>query len=147
MQAGEQIDQHVIGEITPQLIATSYEPVSAVLALLLGWRASTAAIRAAAEDLATNPKRRVLLLLVVSVLKDRNRLVAEEIAAMLPTDHAAVTWALGGTLDKVDNSTIADLGDHSACSEVLGYMKIKPDGAEPKRKRPSSRRGTGNGHR
>lgn len=127
LQAGEQIDQHMVDEITPRLVATRYEPVAGVLAVLLGRRGAIHAVRAAAEELATNSKRRVLLLLIVWLLKDRDQPVAEEIAAMLPAGHKAVAWALGSTLANVDDAMIADLGDPAVCAEVLRYMRIKPD--------------------
>lgn len=125
--AGERIEQHVIDEITPRLIATRYEPVAGVLAMLLGWRGSIPAVRAAAEELATNAKRRALLLLMVWPLKDRDHLVAAEIAAMLPAGHKAAAWALGGTLAVVEDATIADLGDPAVCAEVLRYMRTSHD--------------------
>lgn len=124
LQACDLIDQCVVDKITPKLVATRYEPVAGVLALLLGWRGAIPTVRAAAEELATNSKRRGLLLLTVWLLKDRNQLVAEEIAAMLPAGHKAASWALGGTLTEVDDTTIADLGDPAVCAEVLRYMKI-----------------------
>jgi hypothetical protein len=101
--------------------------VAGVLALLLGWRGSIPAARAVAEELAANSKRRVLVLLIIWQLKDRSQSVAEEIAAMLPVDHKAVTWAMGSCLADVDDATVADLGDPLVCAEVLAYMKIKPD--------------------
>lgn len=127
LQVGEQIEQRVVDEITPQMLATRYEPVAGVLAVLLGWRGAIPEVNAVAKELATNPKRRVLLLLLVWPLKDRDRVVAEEIAAMLPAGHKAVAWALDGALAIVDDATIADLGDTAVCAEVLEYMKIKPD--------------------
>ena len=125
LHAGSELDQELIDAITPQLISTRYEPVAAVLALLLGWRGRIAAIRSAAEEIAPNAKRRILLLLTVWTLADRDHRVAEEIAAMLPAGHRAVEWALGGTLDKVEDDLIADLGEHAVCVEVLKYMRIK----------------------
>lgn len=67
----------------------------------------------------------MLLLLIVWVLKDRDQQIAEEIAAMLPANHRAVDWALGGELAEVDDSVIADLGDHAVCAEVLKYVKLR----------------------
>ncbi|WBX82879.1 hypothetical protein [Sphingosinicella microcystinivorans] len=125
LAAGSELDQGLIDAITSQLIATRYEPVAAALAMLLGWRGEVDAIRSVAEAIASHPKRRVLLLLTVWTLADRERGIAEEIAAMLPAGHKAVEWALGGTLDKVDDEMIADLGDHAVCAEVLRYMRIK----------------------
>lgn len=125
LHAGSALDQGLIDAVTPQLIATRYEPVAAVFALLLGWRGQIDAIRSTAEEIAPHAKRRVLLLLTVWTLADRDHGIAEEIAAMLPAGHTAVEWALGGTLDKVDDDMIADLGEHAVCAEVLKYMRIK----------------------
>lgn len=125
LAAGSELDQGLIDAITPQLIATRYEPVAAALAMLLGWRGKVDAIRSVAEAIAPHPKRRVLLLLTVWTLADRERGIAEEIAAMLPASHKAVEWALGEVPDKVDDDMIADLGDHAVCAEVLRYMRIK----------------------
>jgi hypothetical protein len=127
LHAGEHIDQRVVDDITSLLVATRNESVAGVLALLLGWRGSIPAARAVAEELAANSKRRVLVLLIIWQLKDRSQSVAEEIAAMLPVDHKAVTWAMGSCLADVDDATVADLGDPLVCAEVLAYMKIKPD--------------------
>ncbi|MDH2345483.1 hypothetical protein [Bradyrhizobium sp. SSUT77] len=122
------------------MLATRYEPVAGVLAILIAWRGEIASIRAAAEEIATNSKRRVLLLVIVWVLKDRDPQIAEEIAAMLPAGHKAVAWALGDELAKVDDSLIADLGDHAVCAEVLKYMRPTSDTKARKSKTTSSRR-------
>lgn len=127
LRAAEQLDPRVIGKITPHLLATRYEPVACVLALLLGFLGDIAAVRAIAEELSTNRNRRVLLLLVVYVLKDRDRRLAEEIGAMLPAEHAAVAWALGNSQIKVTDKLIADLGDHAVSAAVLVYTKDRPD--------------------
>jgi hypothetical protein len=140
LQAAEQLDPAIIDKITPRLLATRYEPVAGVLAILIAWRGEIASIRTAAEEIATNAKRRVLLLLIVWVLKDRDQQVAEEIAAMLPANHKAVAWALGGELVNVDDSMIADLGDHPVCAEVLKYMKLKSGTNRQKSKKSPSRR-------
>jgi len=126
LQAGKVIDQTVIDRITPKLLASRYEPVAGVLAVLLGCRGAIPAIRAAAEELAANLKRRVLLLLVVRVLNYREKSTAEEVAAMLPAGHSGVAWALGRAQEKVYDAMIADLGDHAMCAEVLTYMRTKP---------------------
>jgi len=140
LQAAEHLDPAIVDKITPRLLATRYAPVAGVLAILIAWRGEIASIRAAAEEIATNSKRRVLLLLIVWLLKDRDQQIAEEIAAMLPAGHKAVAWAFGGELAKVDDSLIADLGDHAVCAEVLKYMRPTSDTKARKSKRSSSRR-------
>ena len=132
LNTGATIDQSVVDKITPALIATRYEPVAAVLAILLGWRGDISAARAAAEVLATTPKRRVFVLLIVWLLKDHNELIAKEIAEMLPPDHKAVAWALGNTLPEFEDELVADLGDTAACSAVLFYMRMQRAGDEHK---------------
>lgn len=122
LRAADALDGRVIAEITPQLLATRYEPVASVLSLLLGWRGTMKGVRTAAQELATNGKRRVLLLLLILAVRDRDQSVAAEIAAMLPADHAAVARALDSSQAEVEEETIADLGDHEISAEVLRYL-------------------------
>lgn len=124
LAAAARLAPSIIAGITASLLATRFEPVAAILALLLGWRGDPSTARDVAGQLATNHKRRVLLLLVVWLLKDRERAVAEEIAAMLPVGHEGVAWALGAVPKPADDSTVADLGEPSICEQVLGYMQI-----------------------
>lgn len=136
LRAGAELDQSLIEAITP-LLATRYEPVAGVLAVLLGWRGTVDAIRAAAETLAANRKRRALLLLMAWTLADRDRIVAEEIAAMLPAGHRGVAWALGEKIETIDEGIIADLGDPAICAEVLSYMRLGSSEENTKQKRRS----------
>jgi hypothetical protein len=125
LNAAELIDQTVVDKISPDLIANRIVSVASVLALLLGLRGSAPNLMDTAKELATNSKRKVLLLLVIWQLKDRDQQVAKDIANMLPPNHKAVAWALGGSLSDVEDATLADLGGPAACSEVLEYMNIK----------------------
>jgi hypothetical protein len=70
-------------------------------------------------------KRRVLLLLVIWMLRDRDRPAAERIAGMLPAKHAAVTWALGEPVGKFKEALLDDLGDPTSVEQVLLFMKPK----------------------
>ncbi|WP_439572478.1 hypothetical protein [Phreatobacter sp.] len=125
LQAGEVVAPEVIQRITPDLFATRVEPVAANLTLLFAWRADVDAVVRAAEALATNAKRRVLLLLMAWVVKDRDAGAARTIAAMLPADHPGVSWALGGELPQADDAMLANLGEPAICAQVLIWMKPK----------------------
>ncbi len=139
LRSGPVVDQSVVDLITPRLLATRYEPVGAVLATLLGWRGSLEAIRASAEHLATNQKRRALLLLIAWTLADRDRGVAEEVAAMLPPGHPGAAWALGAPTGPVDEEAISDLGDPLICAEVATYMRLGAEPATARTKRKAGR--------
>ncbi len=138
---GSELEEALIRLITPQLLALLYEPVAAALAVLLGWRGGRDDVLAAAEALATNRKRRALLLLIAWALSDRDRQTAEEVVAMLPAS-SAVAWALGADIGEVDDAAISDLGDPLVCAEVLSYMKLRSGGSDAKSK---GRRGARSG--
>jgi hypothetical protein len=125
LQAGEAIAPEVIQRITPDLLATRVEPVAANLTLLFAWRAEVDAVVRAAKALATNAKRRVLLLLMTWIAKDRDAAAARTIAAMLPAAHPGVIWALGADLPEADDAMLADLGEPAICAQVLIWMKPK----------------------
>jgi len=46
-----------------------------------------------------------------------------EVAEMLPENHPALKWALGGKIDWKNDRQLSDLGDPATCSEVFRYMK------------------------
>jgi hypothetical protein len=75
--------------------------------------------------LSTLEKRRVLLLLAIWVVRDRDAGVAERIARMLPTNHAGVKWALAGATGKLDDTALDDLGDPVCVEQVLSFMRPK----------------------
>lgn len=123
LSAGEQVSATVVSRITADLLATRYEPVAVNLTLLLAWLGAVPTVVAIAELLATNPKRRVLLLLIVWLLRDRGDGAAETVAAMLPAQHPALAWALGKKIKNPDDALIADLGEPGICKQVLIYMQ------------------------
>lgn len=141
LPVGSDLEDPLIRLITPQLLDRLYEPVAGVLAVLLGWRGGRDAVLAAAEALATNRKRRALLLLMAWTMNDRDRSAAEEIVAMLPAGLGA-DWALGGEIGEVEDATIADLGDPAVCAEILAYMRLRGSGSGERRK---GRRGAKSG--
>ena len=115
----------VIQRVTPDLLATRVEPVAANLTLLFAWRADVEGVVRSAQALATNAKRRVLLLLMARIVKDRYAGAARAIAAMLPADHPGVAWALSGEPSQAHDAMLADLGEPSICAQVLILMKPK----------------------
>lgn len=125
LQGAEAVATVIVDKITTRLLASRYEPVAASLALLLAFRGDPDQVRAVAEELATNAKRRVLILLLVWVMSGRDLQVAQEMAAMLPAGHKALTWALGGEIEEPDDALLEDLGDPATCNSVLAYMRIK----------------------
>lgn len=73
-------------------------------------------------------KRRVLLLLLIWIVRERDASAAERIARMLPANHAGVKWALAGAEGKLGDTALDDLGDPISVEQVFLFM-------EPKKKR------------
>lgn len=67
----------------------------------------------------------VLLLLVIWIVRERDASAAEQIARMLPANHAAVKWALVGAKGKIDDTALDDLGDPISVEQVLWFMRPK----------------------
>lgn len=116
--------EEIVSRIKAPLLATRHEPVAASLALLLAWRGDPAAVRAVAVELATNARRRVLILLLVRLMVGRHTQAAQEIAAMLPAGHPASAWALGGDMPAPNDGMVADLGEPGICEQVLTYLGV-----------------------
>lgn len=124
--AYEHISPKLVARITPELLASSAEPVAVSFALLFSWLAESEVVRQAAQKLATNSQRRLLLVLMIWLVKGREMSVAERIVSMLPTQHVAVAWALGQvqTAEGIDDDALADLGTPMIVAEVLKYMRV-----------------------
>jgi hypothetical protein len=121
----DQVTPEAVSRITPQLLATRTEGVASRLLLLVALRARMDQIFKAAEALSTIEKRRVLLLLVIWIVRERDASAAERIARMLPANHAGVKWALAGAKDKLDDMALDDLGDPISVEQVLLFMGQK----------------------
>ena len=121
----EQVTPEAIIRITPQLLATRIESVASRLLLLVTLCAEVKEVVEAAELLATNEKRRVLLLLAIWIVRDRDPAAAERIARMLPTNHAGVEWVLAGAKGKLGDTALDDLGDPISVEQVLLFMAPK----------------------
>ena len=124
VQAAENLTLEVVGRIEENYLATVAPVIAVNLTLLLADRAEIGAVRRAAETLSTNQARRVLLLLMVWRLKDRDLRAAKMVGNMLPSNHPAIDWAFGDGSIAVDDSTVADLGDADTCAEALVYMQV-----------------------
>ena len=69
-------------------------------------------------------KRRVLLLLAIWIVLERDASAAGRIARMLPANHAGVKWALAGAKGKLGDTALDDLGDPISVEEVLFFMGL-----------------------
>jgi hypothetical protein len=119
------IAPQVISAITPSLLTSRFEPIATSLAVLLAIRGEPKAVDAAAQALAVNPGRRVLLVLFVWILVERDRDWAERTAQLLPTDHVAVQWVLGARTQVLADGGLDDLGDAAMVAQVTPYLSVK----------------------
>lgn len=125
MVGHEQVALETVGRITPQLLATRVEGVASRLLLLVALRAEVDQVVKTAEVLSTVEKRRVLLLLAIWIVRERDIAAAERIARMLPANHAGVKWALAGATGKLGDAALDDLGDPISVEQVLSFMRPK----------------------
>jgi hypothetical protein len=100
--------------------------VASRLLLLLAMRGELSVVLDTAAVLATNDKRRVLLLLVIWIMCERARATAERIAVLLPANHPAVGWVLGGRTGKFRDDLLDDLGrvDEFSIDDVFGIPML-----------------------
>lgn len=122
LAAGEALAPEIISRITPDLIISRTAAVAANLVLLLAWRGEMSVIEESGKMLATNAERRVFVLLLIWLVKDRDAALAAHLTAMLPTDHPSLQWALGGDAGQNSASMLDDLGEPEAVAEVLRYF-------------------------
>lgn len=115
----------IVGRITPQLLGTRIEGVASRLLILVAVRGEINDVLKVVEALSTSEKRRVLLLLAIWVVRDRDALAAERIARMLPANHVGVKWALAGAKGKLNETALDDLGDPISVEQVFLFMRSK----------------------
>ena len=120
-----QVTPETVSRITPHFLATRVDAVASRLLLLVALRAELDQVLKAAEALSTIDKRRVLLLLAIWIVRDRDASAAERIATMLPANHAGVEWALVGAKGKLGEAALDDLGDPISVEQVLLFMGPK----------------------
>lgn len=123
-----QVAPAVLKRITPKLLETRIERVASRLLLLVALSGEIEDVIPAAEALAANPKRRVLLLLAIWVRREDDMASAERIARMLPASSVGVGWALAGGVGRLADGALDDLGDPTSVDQVLELMhpKIRP---------------------
>lgn len=119
----ERIVPSVLRRITPTVLTGKIPRVASRLLLLLACAGEDAAVLKAAETLATNPARRVLLLLAIWVRREHDTELAERIGRMLPTGSVGVSWALAGGEGKLRDTALDDLGDPASVDQVLQFMQ------------------------
>lgn len=119
----EKVATEIVALITPELIQTRMEGLASRLLLLAAARGEMGNILPIAEALATNLKRRVLLLLAIWALPERDAQTAQRIANMLPVNHVGVQWALAGGTGRMSETALDDLGDPICVTEVLKFMQ------------------------
>jgi hypothetical protein len=124
-------DPGLVAKITPELLSSQPSNVAASLTLLLGADGTAEAIERAASALTANSKRRVLVLLLIHVVNGRSPELVPQLAALMPSGHPALEWAMGGEIDWEDDKPLSDLGERAMCREVFVFMK-------PRREKPGT---------
>lgn len=132
MTSFDEVAPEVVGRISAEVISNKSESVASRLLVLVALRGELHHNLSIAETLATNHKRRVLLLLAIWFLRGRDQATASRIAAMLPADHPAVTRAILGENAEFTSDMLEDLGDQLNVDQVLLFM------APPKKQAHSS---------
>ncbi len=122
--AAQLLDQSVAERITPPVLGTRAPRIAAPLAIIAGYRLDTDIVQALANFLAEKGPRRSLILLLAYTLKDQDPDAAKKITSLLPKDHEAVRWALGGEIEEPTEALLEDLGDAVVCGQVLNYIRL-----------------------
>lgn len=122
LSAGETLGPELIAGITPDLINSRVATVASSLTLLLAWRGDVCVIEDAGKMLAANAERRVFVLLLIWLVKNRDIALTERLTAMLPAGHPAVKLALGDEAGSSSSSILDDLGEPEAVAEVQSYL-------------------------
>ena len=121
--ARDRLSAEVVGSITADVLLTPNEKVAVRLAAVLALRGDFEAVQTVAQVLATDRKRRVLLVPIASVLTWRNRQAAEQVATLLPSGHPAADWARRGGPGPLEETILEDLGDAPSVSQVAALIR------------------------
>lgn len=121
----EHIAPSVLQRITPKVLTGKIPRVASRLLVLLACAGDTDAILKAAEALSTSSSRRVLLLLAIWALRERDQHLAERVGRMLPPGSVGVSWALAGSEGKLRDTSLDGLGDPACVDQVLQFMQPK----------------------
>jgi hypothetical protein len=117
----EHVSSEIVSRITPRIIEAKAEYVALRLLLLLVLRGEIEDIIAAGVALSTNENRRVMLVPLIWILRERDLSAAERIARLLPS-HPAAAWALAGGQGKLDETSLDKLGDPASVQLVVRIM-------------------------
>jgi hypothetical protein len=120
----DRVTPAVIDAITPDLVATLPVPVAVDLALLLAINGEPGRVVEMANALAANEHRRVLVLMLVRMLHERDPRAARRIVRLLPADHEGVRFALGKIHELPGDAALEDLGDAASVKAVVGWLKV-----------------------
>lgn len=118
----DQVSPALAGRITEDALVRRAPGVASRFALLLSASGDYKDVRRVARAMAGNSGRRVLLLLMIWALNDRNADLAGEIAALLPMKHLGVGLALGAVTEPIQEMSIADLGEAVISREVFRWI-------------------------
>lgn len=121
----ERVVPSVLLRITPKVLKLKIPSVASRLLMLLAFAGDVGAVLEAAKMLSINPKRRVLLLLAIWVLREKKLHLAESIGRMLPASSVGVSWALTGGEGTLSGTALDDLGDPICVDQVLQFMQPK----------------------
>ncbi|MGV9008899.1 nSTAND3 domain-containing NTPase [Brevundimonas sp.] len=118
----DQVSPELAARITRETLALRAPIVASRFALLLAVSADRDDVLHVARATAGHVGRRVLLLLMIWALKDRDVELANEIAALLPSGHVGVALARGRVTEPIEEAAIANLGDAVICKEALRWI-------------------------
>jgi hypothetical protein len=125
MVAHEHIVPSVLQRVTPKMLKSKIPHVASRLLILITCAGEADAVIKAARMLSTDFKRRVLLLLAIWMLQERDYHLAERIGRMLPPNSMGVSWALAGGKAKLPDTALDELGDVACVDQVLHFMEPK----------------------
>lgn len=123
MYEGEKVSTSVASRVTSDHLAKRPPTIAASLTVLLGARAAIQQVKDTAESLSINSKRRVLLLLLIRLLTDRDHDAAQGVANMLPASHPGALWALTSDDEHFFDDILDDLGEPIICAQVLSFLR------------------------
>lgn len=119
------LDSAVVSQITTNLLSTSVPSVAVMLTLIAALRASLAERLELARGISANPKRRVLILLMLWPAVVPCESSKSTIEQLLPDSHPSLAWVDAGPTEYAEDTFIADLGDPAICKEVLSWLNPK----------------------
>lgn len=125
LQAATEVSPVLLARISTEIITGQDESIATSLTLLLAWRAELRAVAQIASEIATHNRRRVLVLLMIWLMDERDAATARQMAKLLPSGHIATKFALGDKTIVLEDQSLADLGDPMIVAEVLRYVGKK----------------------